>query len=979
MVVVLLALVAPAAAQDDGVPAAVVREWDVRRWAIAPVEHEVVLEGALADADWRVRVAALDAIARAAPEVTLGQLGRLRGDVEKALGDAHPNVRAAALEVLGREEGGWSVDEGRLDALAHDVLPAVRRRLAECLGRRSATGGVAVLGELAFDRDPRVAKSARFALLGLDSARAGVVQAQLALLVRLFELDEHVALMEALARLERGTPASELIDDVQAWIGDDERGVRHHLDQREARAWLAAFEALRFSVHGTGNPDLVVDGWFAPQGWLPHRRELLRGSARSHDPALGDALIAALARASDGAWLRGTDASERFDGLRRDLRSSRDRRTAAGYELFEAAVDCVGPMEALRLAGREELDGETAQLVLQEVGRRTRAWEPELGQRWLACESPAERLAAVEAVSTALVHRGDRAAGDLLAERLRADDGRPQHASATLAAFQALCDAADPTPWLDAMHAYWSGRPAAVRLELLADLPRGVRLAPFRDDLLALGASPRQRRQVVECLEAHGGDDAVRAALERWLLEDFARRESDDVERRQVELRVMALVRALWHVGREDAIEPIHAALVASFGFSAEVGKTAAAALGQSAAGRALLVACLEPEVDRRTRIEAAIALAMHGDERAVTWLTADFAHAAWDLRSRMLDALGRADRAEARAFLAAAALDGSLEPEQRAEAVSALVDGPPSEAVVEALDAAARRAPDVDTRRVALAALGEHGGPAATERLRRAWDELAGEEPGELAPANLLPIELDLLREECLGALGATGAFPEELEGELLRQPLEAAASELVGRFRSRAVSTVDFLRRGELELAASLARRGRLAGALAAAGPWWRVDARLLLALGSRAAEVERPDAHATARLLLRAALIAFAGEAGQDEHDVGRARLRLLSLAWAERDWRAVDAIAARLLDDWAWRRIPDSVWAEATGGEHEDAPVACAREQARAWLALERGDPPAARAHADAARELARGAPRLTDDQATLDAALDAHDD
>lgn len=109
----------------------------------------------LEDADWEVRVEAIQKLGKSADPAALGPL-------LKALGDAQDQVRAAAVEVLGRRR-----EYGALFALQDamvDSSPAVRTEAAIALGRLGDLRARRVLRQALQDRDRRVRDAAADAL-----------------------------------------------------------------------------------------------------------------------------------------------------------------------------------------------------------------------------------------------------------------------------------------------------------------------------------------------------------------------------------------------------------------------------------------------------------------------------------------------------------------------------------------------------------------------------------------------------------------------------------------------------------------------------------------------------------------------------------------------------------------------------------------------------------------------------------------------
>ena len=119
---------------------------------------------AIADADPRVRDAALAAIARG-DVATIG--AAVPGALECLRSDPWTFVRQHAAEVLARGPADPKVDDTLAEALEHDAIPSVRARLAEALGRRHARKFAAVLVQrLADDQEDAEVRSMAARALG---------------------------------------------------------------------------------------------------------------------------------------------------------------------------------------------------------------------------------------------------------------------------------------------------------------------------------------------------------------------------------------------------------------------------------------------------------------------------------------------------------------------------------------------------------------------------------------------------------------------------------------------------------------------------------------------------------------------------------------------------------------------------------------------------------------------------------------------
>ncbi|MCZ6597572.1 MAG: hypothetical protein O7B99_08040 [Planctomycetota bacterium] len=937
---------------------AVAREWAVRRRAR---DLDAAQAGILADLGasgwnaWTKRAEALDALRRGlAAGVEAPKW--VSPAILAALGDDHPNVRAGALRACAARGRDARLVRGDAQALVTDLLPEVRRALAECLGRTPCDEAAVFLLMLAFDEDEQVARAARRSLCGLGEPAASD---QLVLLRRLGE-DE---LLEVVRLLRRGAPARRVIDAMRA-----ESAV-----PSSTRARTALLEALAFQLFGTGDRHHLIDGWITPGDRDPRRQEVLVAAGRSGDPALGEALLTALAGIAEPERLAP------WPGLRFDVDARRDDETGVDllhlrHDLFDAATLCLGAEGVAERLHALALDDATLAFLLRELGLHLDAWDPQRDAAWLACGEGGVardvRLRAVEGFGLTLSASGDPGAAALCARALADAD-----AVVSRVAFRALCELEDPSPWSGALHRSWRGSGDAERALRLGWLPRDALLLEFRDDLFGLGAEPGpERAQAAELLAPFRGDAGVRSVLEGWLAEELNLFErSDGAARRGTELRAMGCVRSLRKVDLAGAVPAIRAALDWSLGRSTEVGKIAAWALAAPRLADEHLADFLWSRVDSRTRIEAAIGLAKHGSaetrQGAIGALVDGLASSAWDLRVRIIDALGLlAPESEwVRGFLELKALGPRAhDPEDRARMVAVLADNLKEEPLAAFLARAMLAAPELDTRLVAVKRASRVARePGVAKVLRGLVDGADGTE------------QAALLRIEALMALAEGGVFGADLERELLRAPFTVAAADLERRFQAENVANPAFAWRGELSIARRLAADGRLPDVLAASGPWWRLDARFLFQLGDRAAA---GGDGATAAELYRAGLIGSVGERRTDRREVASARCKLLGILWQRGEWAGAARLAEGLFADWRAGRFNESVWEESFGafdreaGIDPRARVEAAALQARARAALGRGEREAARAFADQASRRLGHSRLAAEEQAKLTAAL-----
>ena len=906
----------PVRAQEGG-SSAHEREWRTRRWALELDAAAPELRDALASPSWTLRSAALDAVARGI-KVGAELPPSLAEPVRASLFDDHADVRVGALRVMRAVGGETQLMPDLARRGAGDRLPAVRRATARALETVPCSAAPTILALLCVDADERVARAARRSLFALPSS-AAARSAKLAELTRLVRAEDDGGLLEAARWLDASEPEPLLL------AGAIE--LFEPANDARTRGWRSVFTAISIGRSGIGSVEHLIDGWSEDPDptWVdPGRRVLLRSAARSgrEDVALN--------------WLLHLNSDP-------------------NWEIALAILDCISPARALELGqrptiGRRRLLTERAWKVLApEIGTSIATWA--LAPReaevvgWLAPEAEYTlRRAAVDAFARTLARNGDPAAAALLASALK-DSTEWLRKDA----FLALASADDIAPHVEVLATAWRGWDAGERARAAEHLPRGVPLPAFRPDLIELGSRGGDARRVAtELLAGLAGDAGVFALLSDWLEEElalFLDATSSRTPARELELFVQGELRALAAVDAEASVELLEAALVRTSGRSEEIGKVAAAGLGRSRSGRERLERFLGTDVDLRTRIEAEIQLASAGAVTAVAPLLRDYPDASWDLAVRMLRALASCDDARSVAFFLQVASDEGDDVVLRLAAVEALGRRNAVSELTEVLDAAR----DLEVLFVALRSLGAVGSPSATESLLTFLDGLER--------SDRLPVEVALLRGEVLGALGKVGDPPARAEAEWLRVPLDAAAGDLDERFHDRRPGAPSFRFSGELELAAGLAAHDRVARVLAVTNGWWRLDGELLLALGERVAR--EPEA---SRKLLAGAALALEGLEGPGlERKRARSRFVLAGTIWRLADWVAYAQVAGALLRDLRAGALPRVAVREALGaadlggGIDPLARLSASVWQARAWSALEAGDP-------DLARQLAREADR-----------------
>jgi len=978
----------------EQLPPAVEREWRARAWAIQPDSAREEIQRALASPDWPLRHMALDALARSPAGVRLARALDADG-----MRDAHPNVRAAAVELA--VWTGMPLDlsaQGR-ERWAAEPSESVRRALARHLALHSPGAGLSEAHlDLSASLAARVGPAAEVARAALFSHGPGAVRVQLPLLLVDGVLDRD-ALLAALPFMKRAPVDPALVE-----------ALRRHLPAqplvRESLATLveclalhgalassaSRFGSARGSVDGSVprtscDFDTLVAGWLAFQTGEDDdvdyraealRRELLVEAAREGHPFLGLLLISAAGELDELA--RSSDSE--IDDLRSALTFPRHAAQAErhlGYEagaifLAECAADALDPLQALEAA--REFSDELAGEIWNRVAYRVERLDPEQTAEWLAPTRSEELRYGVASVVADVFHTGDPEAERLLLRVLDDPDSGMRRA-----AFTWLSDDRGLERRLPAMHAAWLRYDGAERALHLRSLSRRVPPEPFLPDLLALCQDPAGRTEgVLELLGLFRERVEVRDSLRAWRDGSLASMEAagDLATYRRHEWRAKALVLAIGPdavpelagvLRRSLASRPI---LAGSEQHERELPKVCAGLLGASAEGRAELTGFLGAQVARRTRIEAAIQLA--GDGRSaqiqpevLRVLTDGYPHTDSELGVRVLEAAGRSPLPAAESFLEAAAADRRADLDRRFGALVALARRGAAAALVRA--GLRDRNPEVVREAVRL--LGLVGGDVARPALRQAWSSrrarLGTDE--ERSSDRLLAVE------SLVAAIEADALRVGEL-GLWFEEPLGHAAANLGARFAGEHLPSIEFQWRSELELVGLLARKQRLDVALTGAGAYWRADGRLLARLAEEAGPAD------AAQALALAASVALAGEPPAEGREEQRTRVAILLMELAVRseDWEAAGAWADRLyLEARLARGLLDGLEPafpafDRRAGLDPWADLGAARHQARAWAALDRGDRAAAGDLARIARRHLGASLSAREAQAVLEAAL-----
>lgn len=875
------------------------REFALRRWAQV-ASDEARAEALALGSDGRITL--LRALARAREFAVLEPVSSVASieSVVRVRSDVEPDLLTAALRL-----GLVTRADEVLDASRHP-LPSVR--LALLLSTTSNLRDVEALERLANDADERVASAALDFIVELDVELLDVRE----LGTRLLRRGDPRVWRGLASRMERARPTRTWLAVLEEAAGDAERAA------------IVAALRLRWELLD-GSAEIVAErvaaAWPGPDGF----EELFTAAARAvRSPAhpLGRALL---------------------EQLRAGAEESRDLALVRGSLEAWPAAEVLAALQS-----RPEWLERVSDSLFDALALHAAELEPVDFEPWLSSRvSPELRRAAVGLLRQLLVDEARAEFGGLL---VRALDDSARGVSDD--AFSALCAARPVEPWVEALYRRWRSVDERRAEALLAELPRGVRLEPFQADLCGIASLGGASGTAAFDLLAPLAPDAGVATLARERLAA----ELAGLERlglRATELRAAALVRVVHEQAGAAAHDDLERVLARTRD-RVEVSKVAIWALGQDAVGRARLLPWLERGVPRRLRIEAALARAPFGDVHAVEALDESWSSCDFDLRARALRACDANGSEAALGLLRRVALGSAEHGLHRELALDLLAARRPPD-LDTLLSAAVDR--DLDLRRHALLALGACGDARATAWLR---ERLASRDDA-IETLEVRAVR-ELERETIWIALAESHNLHAALVEEWLSAPLAAAAEQVRARFRGRAQGGTEFSWRAELALGAELARSGGLASALERSGPWWTCDARLLAALGERAAAC---GDLASARRLLAAAGIGLCGEAESEERDLRLFEVRCALLAACEASGALVEhaSIVRRLVRDERLGRGPHRAFERAFGtfdpsrGSDGLARLESSAPLLRARVLLAAGDRAGARAALDEARELA----------------------
>ncbi|MFT4542473.1 MAG: hypothetical protein ACI841_000073 [Planctomycetota bacterium] len=945
-------------------PQAVTWEWGCRWLAMNHASARQELSALLKSPAWHERALALQAMGRAASGLSDPEI---LDAVVELTGDAAPNVRLEAFELLRLAR---PLDP-RVDALLRvacdDSWPAVRLaairslgdELEEPLGSVSLEEARATLLRITLDDShARSEAERRLAREALLAAGPSAWREQIQVLTE----PDGPGLLEVIDTLRAGGVARELLQQLREAI-PERRGIIELLGFELYRD--ADLEALGEAwIRPLTEDDIVQSGKRTPhEAWLDlrKRRELFLDQSQRMVTGLGRALF----EAAEMMCLDPVDdQEEHFEFLCRSACSILGARRALHYGVFSAAPVADEVWAFVR---------ETAASVPSST---LRPWlEPQRFSRHRhaaaqACARSFERYLEYESIERPqslpsdmreFIQRSSKE--DLL--NLLVELAGDHNSGIQELAFRSLCRASDPVTRIDTLFTLWMKSTPDEQFLQLRELPRGVALWAFREELIAWNDADRGGASVPELLSAYVEDAQVLGSLVKALTRalngiDGALAREDEGAMRAARSRARSLLLALGQSG--GATPVLLSDLKRSLAWEAnergdsaetkvDLGKHVVAALARTSVGRSALTDFLGKDTPSRVRIESALALASEAatsedasrarDARVVLLERFEFCDSI--LRSRSLRVLRHGDEAAVTEFAHRLAIDDSVVLEERTSAMDLLALRGEVEILFELLQSDAsiglRRSAVEFLMRSAASGIDVSQRRATRERLRQAalerlsiWTDYPSDHPERVLTGDLFV------------AVCATGGFDAQLRAALLTPALRNADRDLSARHRGKSLAVAGFSHSSELSVAGILAKRGELSITLDRSGPWWQLDGRFLLAL----AQATRAEPEAMQRVA-NAAWIALVGEAGAPDRGGKLARLALMLWRHADekQDWTAVVRWGRQLrhpelLGDGADRAIELDLGQ--TSREDDNDPLAEIRSsvlRARAWSALNAG--------------------------------------
>ena len=716
----------------------------------------------------------------------------------------------------------------------------------------------------------------------------------------------------------------------------------------------------------------------------------------------------------------------------------------ARRELLQALVDSNKPEAVLALGAELCMTEALAVNLIDQFPLGFDAAHLGAASKWATKNSNgrALALAVTEAISTHHTFHPSDASESFLLGVMDWDDY-----AALETAFKALCDARWSGAEQFGLHSnedlfeglfagfdrIWK-MSRGVRLDVLIKLPHVPEVVLFAPLLIevgdAAGRTADYRGQCVELLGSCEGSELAADALTRWMHEELDLITSDGGDgplTRAQELELSGYSRAFAGIGssssgsqesgaqengqtlparRQLGRGSLEILLELSRGRSDELGKHTVAALAKFDGGLEILAEEYLGEtqsVDRRARIEAGIACVQGGVETkaAIAELIRDYGAIGWDLRDRVIRAIGYFEGQVSLQFLLGL-IDKGLEEHDglvTREELNSAIDvlawrvsvGASPEGASEDIDLLAATAFDALTRVARFASNIESRG-IAISRIGSMLRELraAGVPRGDAGDAafscleslskssdllqTLAEDEVEYLMERSTLALAESldgTPQPEWLQARVLEGPLQVAREDLVARWRGNDPGEREFTNRGSVDLWRAL---GDVASVIdgPTTGGWYGADGRLL---GTMAHMIEGQEPELAARLYA-AAVIALEGEPSLDREVWTETLGRQLGLAWRGGAWGLASNLVDRLVVARRRGALSDPgfrlVFGTRTAAQ-DIWPVArleSLRLQARARLAIARKDDPAAKLLIERAAELVGQSSAALADQGAL---------
>ena len=963
----------------------------------------------LGDVHPNVQVAALEAMD------AFGGVWEVEGVPWTALGAAEmPEVRLGLAKLLMH---GLASQDPALASLWSAEERAESGRLLEVrLGLFLGEQGAGLLS----DDDDEVRGTSRQSLMIAELPEdeelgAAIRRERLELLYGLVQehrIGELCILLQVLARTTPDVLFLDALSDWAGWIATEHSAELLNMGLLP-RHFRGLVEATRATAGGGCDTGLLVPAF---ANWVLLRADstlefdawravddLFTSGVRAGGEELATCLIKTAGQADFGLGALDAFMPDRAQGLPVQGDEEEVRR-----ELFQALVDSNEPAQVLSLGALHVGTDALAKILVDQFSGGFDAAHLGDARKWAALEKKQRDLplAVVEAVSTHHTFHPSSESEQFLLEVMKWAD----YASLETA-FKALCDAR----WSDAerfglcsdkelfeglftgFDSIWK-MSRGVRLDILVKLPHVKEVARFAPLIAEVGdiagPSAGYRGQCVELLGSCVGSEIAADALQRWLQEELDAAELEGSEgplTRAQELELSGFARAFAGVGarrgaparlaedgqtldspRELGRGPLEKLLQLSRGRSDELGKHAVAAMAKFDGGLESIADLYLDEtgaIDQRARIEAGVLCIQGGvqTEAALAELIRDYGGIGWDLRDRVVRAIGYSPGEESLQFLLGLVEDGLEEHNGLVtrEELNSAIDvlawrsamGAAEEregnldVAFEALTRVARFASNLESRGMGISRIGSllaelrsagvlwgESGDAAYACLEKFAET---REPFVGLAADEVSYLMDKATLALAESLGGTRQ-PEWLQERVLEGPLLVGREDLVERWRGVDPGEREFTNRGSVDLWRALGDVSAVIDGVRS-GEWYGADGRLLATM-AHMIESEEPS---LAARLYTGAVVGLEGEPKLDRDAWTIAVGRQMGLAWRSGDWRLASNLCERLVVARRRGALPTPAFRAVFGlrsaglGVWPVARLESMRIQARARLAGERG--------------------------------------